>query len=65
MEIMVTVPENAAEQQALWQQAAVLHAEAIQEALEALQYPQEQKNTLRNAILRAKKEEDTPLAGGS
>ena len=52
MNIMVTLPENPEEREALRRRAARLHAEAICGALSALRCPAEQKKALLHGMLR-------------
>ena len=54
MEIMVTVPADPAEREALFQRAARLHAEAICAVLAGLTCPAEQKTALLRTISEAK-----------
>ena len=52
MNIMVTLPEDPEEREALRRRAARLHAEAICGALSALRCPAEQKKALLDGMLR-------------
>ena len=54
MRIMVTLPEDPANYDALTRQAAQLHAEAIRGEIEGLRCPAAQKMALLSSIFREK-----------